>query len=116
MGVDYVCYGQINVDVMDEARDIISSLVNQTSFSLNKHGDIVHHGGTDGAQGLYQEFKDLIETLYEEVKMAGYEPDNFEFTMFGKIIIDFTDYYEANEVMVLAVNEEREITVFPDNT
>ena len=29
---------------------------------------------------------------------------------------NFTDYDEANEVMVMAVNSERGITVFPDNS
>jgi len=114
MGVDYVCYGQIIVDVPDDVRDMIRSAVNHTSFSVGAHGDIVHHGGTDGASGLYQEFNDLMMTIYRVLKDAGYDDDDF--VMYGKIIVNFTDYYEANEIMVMAINEEREMTVFPDNT
>ena len=111
---DYVCYGQINVDAPAEIHDQIRPLVERTSsFDLNDNGDIVHHGGTDGARGLYTEFRELINNLYDMAKNEGYDEELF---LFGKIIVDFTDYDEANKIMVMAVNAEREITVFPDNT
>ncbi len=110
---DYECYGCINVDVIEKSRDLIRKLVDETSFHVNCHGDIYHEPGTDGARGLFTEFKELIETLYVEIGKLEYDA---EFSMFGKIIVNFTDYEEANEVLVMAVNSERKITVFPDNS
>lgn len=115
MDGDYVCYGQINVDVKEEALPLIRKLVNRTSFTMTAFDDIIHPGGTDGARGLFTYFKELIETLYEQVADAGYDTEDFTFSMFGKIIVDFVDYFDAYNVMVMSVNYNREIKVFPDN-
>jgi hypothetical protein len=112
MGYNYVVYGQITINVPKKTRPLIMSLVNDTSFSLNHDGNIIHHGGTDGAHGLYQEFKDLIETIREEMATVGYDSEDID--MYGKLIVDFTDYDDAREIMVIAIDSSGYITIFPD--
>ena len=111
---DYVCYGCINVDVMEGARNLIRRVVDETIFDTNCHGDIIYVSGAGGPNELITEFFNLIEGLYVEVKDAGYDTGDFKFSMFGKIIVNFTDYDEADNVLIMAVNSERKITVFPD--
>ena len=109
MGVSFIEYGSIDVECEEEIMIFVQSVVAQYKrFDLDKH-DIVLSGYQHWE--LEKEFVSMIETIYEVVTNAGVSEDDFN--MSGKIIINYTDYDAATEIMVLAVNYRREITIFP---
>ena len=124
MGVNYTSYGSINIDGIELIRDnyneadcmtdykdamvIIGLIVDNSRFSLDNHGDIIYSYGYPN--DLEKDFITLIEEIYNAVEKAGFNME--EFVMFGKIIIDYTDYNEATDVMILAT-DNRKVTIYP---
>lgn len=119
-----MCYGEINVDGIEKSYDgpyddvvadtdykagmeIIRAIVEKAGFSLSGYGDIIL--SERPGENIKKDFETMITTIYTSMKEAGYTD---EFTMYGKIIIDYVDYYDATDILVLAT-DGGEITVFP---